>query len=91
MGMIKQYYADQIVYGQDPWYDADPTDELYSDGYQRREAAALCAFMPNILDPDFDYRKSDKTDVQRTWERHGWKRPDPEKQAQMRLRLNRPE
>lgn len=89
MSMIKHFYHDQIAYAQDPWYDADPTDELYADGYNSRDSAALCAFMPNILDPDFEYRSKDKTDVQRTWARYGWEPPCKERQREIRLKLNR--
>lgn len=41
-----------------------------------------------ITDPDFIYTPSNKTDVARTFRRHGWVEPDRARQRDMKRRLN---
>jgi hypothetical protein len=44
--------------------------------------------VPNITSLGFDYVEAAKTDVSKTFERFGWKRPDVRRQEAMRLLLN---
>ena len=86
MGALKQHYFEQVSY---PWDDADSPDEMYDNTYQSRDSASLIAFMPRVYEHDFDYIAAERTDVQKTWRKHGWQEPNKDIQAYTRLALNR--
>jgi len=44
-----------------------------------------------ITDPNFIYTPANKTDVTRTFRRHGWTEPDRAKQREMKRLLNQSE
>lgn len=44
--------------------------------------------MARITDLDFNYTNSANTDVQATWKRHGWKKPNRSRQHLMAVQLN---